>query len=53
MYRFFPNSGKLDTQSELPPPPVPIIKKPEDNLLELDNQKPKEAVSEQPALLSP
>jgi hypothetical protein len=33
-------------QSELPPPPFPIIKKPEDDLSELDNQKPEEAVSE-------
>jgi hypothetical protein len=40
-------------QSELSPPPVPIIKKPEDDFSELDNQKPEKAVSEQLESLSP
>jgi hypothetical protein len=49
----FPNnSGNLEIHSEIPLPPVPIIKKPEDDFPELDNQKPEEAVSEQLGSLS-
>jgi hypothetical protein len=50
---FSNNSGKLEMQSELLPLLVPIIKKPKDDLSELDNQKPQEAVNEQPASFLP
>jgi hypothetical protein len=49
----FPNnSGKLDKQSELLLPLVLIIKKPEDDLSDLDNQKLDKAISEQPISFS-